>query len=248
MTASERPRGQEHIPDYPKAWIWMRVLQIVTGLIVLFLSIHALEEFHVPTGIQVVMIVIATFTVGVSILLIIAQFASPRIFRYWVPLGFDFALIVAWAVSTAVLIAQTSNLVAKRGTDDGAGSRHAADLGRLHEHSHPIPKHHVATLYAIAGIGCLEFCLFFISWATDAIAIKRHRAAGFPCKPIKKEPSFPVRRQTKSMQVSPPTKARAKKQRKDPGTTIFGFGSDGGGGGGGGGGCDGGGGGGCDGG
>ncbi|UKZ75486.1 hypothetical protein TrVFT333_003172 [Trichoderma virens FT-333] len=153
MTASERPRGQEHIPDYPKAWIWMRVLQIVIGLVVLFLSIHALEEFHVPTGIQVVMIVIAASTVGISILLIIAQFASPRIFRYWAPLLFDVSVFVAWAVSAPLLVEQTSDIVAKRGTVPGGGSH---ELEHQHGGSHPIPTNHVDTLYAIAAMGCLE--------------------------------------------------------------------------------------------
>ncbi|KAL7962104.1 hypothetical protein V8C34DRAFT_272096 [Trichoderma compactum] len=248
MTASERPRGQEHIPDYPKAWIWMRVSQTVTSLVVLFLSIHALEEFHVPTGLQVVMIVISASTVGVSILLIIAQFASPRMFRWWTPLISDCAVVVAWAVSVPLLIEQTSDLVVKRGTVHGSGDN---PVGHRHDGSNPIPTNHVDTIYAIGAMGCLETALFFWSWVVDSIVINRHRKAGLPCQPLKKRASFAEGPQTRSMKVSPPTKPRTKKPRKGLGT-VFGSVSDGGAGGGGGGydrgGCDGrgGGGGGCD--
>ncbi|KAL7908680.1 hypothetical protein GGI35DRAFT_408962 [Trichoderma velutinum] len=234
MTDPERPRGQEHIPDYPKAWIWMRLFQIVTSLVVLFLSIHALEEFHVPTGLQVVMIVISASTVGVSILLIIAQFASPRVFRWWTPLISDFAVFVAWAVSAPLLIDQTIELVAKRGTVNGSGG----DLvGHRHDGSNPIPTNHVDTLYAIGAMGCLEIALFFLSWVVDSIVINRHRKAGLPCRPLKKGASFAEGRQTRSMKVSPPTKPQTKKSRKGLGS-VFGFGTDSSAGGGGG--CDGG--------
>ncbi|KAL6793883.1 hypothetical protein J3E68DRAFT_405377 [Trichoderma sp. SZMC 28012] len=247
MTPPERPRGQEHIPDYPKAWIWMRVFQIVTSLVVLFLSIHALEEFHVPTDLQVVMIVISASTVGVSILLIIAQFASPRIFRYWTPLISDCAVFVAWAVSAPLLIEDVSDLVAKRGTVHGSGDN---PVGHRHDGSNPIPTNHVDTLYAIGAMGCLEIGLFFLSWVVDSIVINRHRKAGLPCRPVKRRASFADGSQTRSMKVSPPMKPRTKKPRRGL-SAIFGFGSDGGAGGGGGydGGCDGGGGGGsggCD--
>ncbi|KAL7939537.1 hypothetical protein V8C35DRAFT_10806 [Trichoderma chlorosporum] len=197
MTATERPRGREHIPDYPQAWIWMRVSQIVVGLVVLFLSIHALEQFHVPTGIQIVMIVISASTVGVSILLIIAQFGSPRIFRYWAPLVVDFAAFVAWAVSAPLLIEQTSDVVSQRGTVKRSDNHQNAG-------SNPIPTNHVDTLYAIAAMGCLEIGLFFASWVVDSIVINRHREAGFPRKPLKRGASFnEERRQSRSMKVTP---------------------------------------------
>ncbi|KAL7812944.1 hypothetical protein V8C44DRAFT_61954 [Trichoderma aethiopicum] len=206
MDASERPRGQEHIPEYPKLWIWMRVFQLVVGLAVLFLSIHALEGFRVLMDLSIVMIVISAASVGLTIWLIVAQFSSPRAFRYWITLALDFLLFVAWTVSGSILVSHTSALVAQRGV---SGNRfdHPEQ-----QHQHPLHESHVSTFYAIAGLACLEFSLFCSSWIIDTVVIRRHRQIGLPSKPLKKRASLAERQQqqAKPIPVSPPQKPRAK--------------------------------------
>ncbi|KAL6876669.1 hypothetical protein J3F83DRAFT_712235 [Trichoderma novae-zelandiae] len=206
MDASERPRGQEHIPEYPKLWIWMRVFQLVVGLAVLFLSIHALEGFRFLMDLSIVMIVIA---IGLTIWLIVAQFSSPRAFRYWITLVMDFAVFVAWTVSGSILVSHTSALVAQRGV---GGNPFPADDEHQHEGSRPLHESHVSTFYAIAGLACLEFALFCSSWIIDVVVIRRHRQIGLPSKPVKKRASVVERErpQTKPIPVSPPQKPRVK--------------------------------------
>ncbi|KAH0494943.1 hypothetical protein TgHK011_008521 [Trichoderma gracile] len=204
MDASERPRGQEHIPEYPKLWIWMRVFQLVVGLTVLFLSIHALEGFRILMDLSIVMIVISAASVGLTIWLIVAQFSSPRAFRYWITLVLDFLIFVAWTVSGSILVSHTSALVAQRSV---TGNRfdHPEQ-----QHQHPLHESHVSTFYAIAGLACLEFSLFCSSWIIDAVVIRRHRQIGLPSKPLKKRASMAERQQAKPIPVSPPQKPRVK--------------------------------------
>ncbi|PTB68268.1 hypothetical protein BBK36DRAFT_1167524 [Trichoderma citrinoviride] len=216
MDASERPRGQEHIPEYPKLWIWMRVFQLVVGLAVLFLSIHALEGFRFLQDLSIVMIVISVISVGLTIWLIVAQFSSPRAFRYWVTLALDFAIFVAWTVSGSILVSHTSALVAQRGVGHHVPPAPAPEHEEEQQH-HPLHESHVSTFYAIAGLACLEFSLFCSSWIIDAVVIRRHRQIGLPSKPLKKRASLPVpaaveRTQTKQIvvPVSPPQKPRVK--------------------------------------
>ncbi|TFA98330.1 hypothetical protein CCMA1212_009942 [Trichoderma ghanense] len=209
MDASERPRGQEHIPEYPKLWIWMRVFQLVVGLAVLFLSIHALEGFRVLMDLSIVMIVISAASVGLTIWLIVAQFSSPRAFRYWITLVLDFLIFVAWTVSGSILVSHTSALVAQRGV---SGNRFEPEHEQQQHREgwHPLHESHVSTFYAIAGLACLEFSLFCSSWIIDAVVIRRHRQIGLPSKPLKKRASMAERSQAKPIPVSPPQKPRVK--------------------------------------
>ncbi|KAG8422329.1 hypothetical protein J3459_010480 [Metarhizium acridum] len=136
----------------------------------------------------------ALVTIIVSIWLVCAHTCSPRAYNYWAALFFDLYLYIFWP-ATFSLAAVWAGLIFAAGTvrrsgrspysfcddhfdkyDDAAHySKYCAGGSNVYGANHKVFGGVVA---GIAGLGAIEFLLFFISWVTDAVVIYRHRRSG----------------------------------------------------------------------
>ncbi|KAM3539010.1 hypothetical protein ARSEF1564_008058 [Beauveria bassiana] len=170
MGSAVRAPGKEHMPNYPKGCITIRILQLIIAVVTLALCSYLVTTSVIGAGFYVQTFT-AVCTIITSIWLISAHSCAPRAFNYWAVLVLDIYQYLLWlgGFAACAILAEGCLAVAACAWYDGDGYTTAnAAIGA-----------------AAAGLGAVEFLLFFICLVVNAVVIHRHRRAGLHSRPVR---------------------------------------------------------------
>ncbi|PSR87419.1 hypothetical protein BD289DRAFT_432355 [Coniella lustricola] len=172
--SSNRPYGREHIPDHPKGFIALRIVQLILSVVVLGLDAYTLSLLSFDAN--QLNIFTAVWTMIIGIYYIVVEIGGPQAWKgynYWAVLVLDILSVIFWLVSFALMAARVAPF---------AGG---IEVCGIYECVTYALEGDYLTLFAccaaVAGIGGLEFALFIISLTIHSIVLHRHRAAGLHC-------------------------------------------------------------------
>ncbi|KAI1267469.1 hypothetical protein F5Y18DRAFT_424565 [Xylariaceae sp. FL1019] len=172
--STERPQGREHfvLYLYPKAYMVLRIIQFVLGIIVLGLTAYCVAVFPV-TG-AALGIFTAIVTLISSIYILVAHFKSPRAYNYWAVLGLDIFLVLFWLISFAVLASQAAAVLSVAEYYDG---------DYYYDDYATISYTFGGIAAAAAGIGAILWVFYIATLVLHSIGLHRHRKAGLHAMP-----------------------------------------------------------------
>ncbi|KXJ87843.1 hypothetical protein Micbo1qcDRAFT_207605 [Microdochium bolleyi] len=168
--SAKRDAGREHIPQYPKGFVALRILQLIFSLICMGLSAFAMSLANSSTSI--IMIFVSIFTIITSTYNIIACNIHPKVYNYWAVLSFEILLFLAWLIAFALMGSSGAVLIASWQAYGNSLISESADLLAI-----------LGSVMAAAGaIGAMNWILFFVSLVMNSVLISRHRSAGLHSK------------------------------------------------------------------
>ncbi|OAQ66849.1 membrane-associating domain-containing protein [Pochonia chlamydosporia 170] len=191
----QRKPGREHIPNYPPGWVTIRYLQLFLAIAILGLSAYTIYATRAAAATNGLGLFSALVTVIISIWLICAHTCSPGAYNYWANLFWDLYLYIFWlttfslaAVWAGLIFAADSIYHTKRKSYSFCDNYfdNYDDVGYYNKYCKGNGGYFYGVDYkvfggvvaGIAGLGAIEFLLFFIAWVTDAVVIYRHRRDG----------------------------------------------------------------------
>ncbi|TQV98555.1 membrane-associatingdomain-containing protein [Cordyceps javanica] len=184
MGSAVRAPGKEHMPNYPKGWITIRILQLIVAVVILGLCSYLVTTSVIGAGFYV-QIFTAVCTIITSIWLICAHSCAPRAFNYWAVLVLDIYQYLLWLGGFAACAILAAGLF---GGNSLRGSTGGYDFNR-YTYSWYGDDGYTTTNAAIgaaaAGLGAVEFLFFFICLIVDSVVIHRHRRAGLHSRPVR---------------------------------------------------------------
>ncbi|CAG9989958.1 unnamed protein product [Clonostachys byssicola] len=155
MTAQTvRLPGREHIPDYPKGYVAVNVIQLIFSIILIGCSGFALAVLPTLAGVFIMISSLVSF--AISIWLISARQCAPQAFNYWASIAFDVFLfifyLIGWALSAIASIFW---------------------MGSIYGIVNAV----------MAVFGAFNWIMFIVALIVDAVVVARHRRAGLRNKP-----------------------------------------------------------------
>ncbi|TGJ85269.1 hypothetical protein E0Z10_g3516 [Xylaria hypoxylon] len=171
---SERVAGREHIPLYPKAFVAVRILQLVLGIICLGLTGYLTAVAPIGGAVLTLFTSITTLITGIYIL--VAHFGPPKAYNYWAILALDIFHVLFWLIAFALLASQAALLIAYSSDYFGYYSGYTI-IGSI--------------AAAGAGLGAINWVAYIVALILHSIALHRHRKAGLHSTPGS-SPSPPV--------------------------------------------------------
>ncbi|KAM3532723.1 hypothetical protein NHJ13051_000186 [Beauveria bassiana] len=187
MGSAVRAPGREHMPNYPKGWITIRILQLIIAVVTLGLCSYLVTTSVIGAGFYVQTFT-AVCTIITSIWLISAHSCAPRAFNYWAVLVLDIYQYLLWLGGFAACAILAAGLFGGRGLRVGSYNFKYL-LGRRYYDSwydgDGYTTANAAIGAAAAGLGAVEFLLFFICLVVNAVVIHRHRRAGLHSRPAR---------------------------------------------------------------
>ncbi|KAH7018089.1 uncharacterized protein B0I36DRAFT_368136 [Microdochium trichocladiopsis] len=170
--SAEREAGREHIPQYPKGFVALRIIQLIFSLICMSLSAFALSLATSST--PMIMIFVSIFTLITTTYNIVACNIHPKLYNYWAVLTFEIFLFLAWLVAFALMGSSGAVLIASWQAYGNSLTSESADLIAV-----------LGSVMAAAGaIGAMNWILFFVSLVMNSVLISRHRSAGLHSKRV----------------------------------------------------------------
>ncbi|TDZ13468.1 hypothetical protein C8035_v004272 [Colletotrichum spinosum] len=166
--SNQRPAGREHVPLYPKGFIALRIVQLVLAVVIT--GICAFGVYILPFSGNCFMIFVSLSTIIVTVWLVVAEYAMPKIYNLWAVLALDIFLLVFWLCSFGLLASQSAFLF---------GSAVCDYYGYCYSYSVVLSS----CMAAAAGLGGLEFALFITSLSIHSVMLHRHRKAGLHSSP-----------------------------------------------------------------
>ncbi|TPX17198.1 uncharacterized protein E0L32_003316 [Thyridium curvatum] len=167
--------GREHIPGHPKAFIAVRFISLIIGLVVLACDAYSLSRLAFSGNSLMMFTSIANLITCLYV--IVAELGVPAAYNYWPVLGLDVFMAVFWLVSFALLASQVAPLFKGVTYCDWYYGCYSYELeGESLAWS--------AVLAAVAGLGGLEFALYIVALVIGSIYLSRHRKAGGHCMPL----------------------------------------------------------------
>ncbi|VUC35969.1 unnamed protein product [Clonostachys rosea] len=146
--------GREHIPDYPKGYIAVNVIQLIFSVILIGSSGYSLAILPTLGGIFIM--ISALVSLAISIWLISARQCAPQAFNYWASIAFDVFLfifyLIGWALSAIAAIFW---------------------MGSIYGIVNAV----------MAVFGAFNWIMFIVALIVDAVVVARHRRAGLRNKP-----------------------------------------------------------------
>ncbi|CAH0056680.1 unnamed protein product [Clonostachys solani] len=141
--------GREHIPDYPKGYIAVNVIQLIFSIILIGCSGFALAVLPTLAGVFIMISALVSF--AISIWLISARQCAPQAFNYWASIAFDVFLfifyLIGWALSAIASIFW---------------------MGSIYGIVNAV----------MAVFGAFNWIMFIVALIVDAVVVARHRRAG----------------------------------------------------------------------
>ncbi|KAF1736573.1 hypothetical protein CRV24_002180 [Beauveria bassiana] len=187
MGSEVRAPGKEHMPNYPKGWITIRILQLIIAVVTLGLCSYLVTTSVIGAGFYGQKK--AVCTIITSIWLISAHSCAPRAFNYWAVLVLDIYQYLLWLGGFAACAILAAGLFGGRGLRGGSYNFKYL-LGRRYYSSWYDGDRYTTTANAAigaaaAGLGAVEFLLFFICLVVNAVVIHRHHRAGLHSRPVR---------------------------------------------------------------
>ncbi|CAG9955158.1 unnamed protein product [Clonostachys rosea f. rosea IK726] len=146
--------GREHIPDYPKGYVAVNVIQLIFSIILIGCSGFALAVLPTLAGVFIMISSLVSF--AISIWLISARQCAPQAFNYWASIAFDVFLfvfyLIGWALSAIASIFW---------------------MGSIYGIVNAV----------MAVFGAFNWIMFIVALIVDAVVVARHRRAGLRNKP-----------------------------------------------------------------
>ncbi|KAM3487601.1 hypothetical protein MY3957_009120 [Beauveria namnaoensis] len=187
MGFAVRAPGKEHMPNYPKGWITIRILQLIIAVVTLGLCSYLVTTSVIGAGFYRQKKK-AVCTIITSVWLISAHSCAPRAFNYWAVLVLDIYQYLLWLGGFAACAILAAGLFGGRGLRDGSYNFKYL-LGRRYYSSWYDGDRYTTANAAIgvaaAGLGAVELLLFFICLVVNAVVIHRHRRAGLHSRPVR---------------------------------------------------------------
>ncbi|KAI0468501.1 hypothetical protein F4859DRAFT_205720 [Xylaria cf. heliscus] len=165
---TERAAGREHIPIYPKAFITVRIIQLVLGIICLGLTAYAVAV--VPIVGAILMLFTAIVTLISSIYILVAHYGPPTAYNYWAILGLDIFHVIFWLISFALLASQAALII---------------DYGSYYYGYYDGYTIYGSIVAAASGLGAVNWVVYVVALVLHSIAFHRHRKAGLHAMPGK---------------------------------------------------------------
>ncbi|KAJ1330929.1 membrane-associating domain-containing protein [Microdochium nivale] len=180
--STEREPGKEHIPRHPRGFVVLRALQLLFAIICLGLSAYVVSVLSFSS--TALMIFVCIVTLVMSIYNIVALTKAHKLYNYWAVLAFDIFLFVFWLVAFAWVAATAAVLFVYGESYFGFDSFY---YGSSYSYSATGNAYKAlgAIAAAAAGIGALNWILYFISFVMTAVFIHRHRSSGLGNRPIR---------------------------------------------------------------
>ncbi|KAK1994953.1 hypothetical protein LX36DRAFT_583382 [Colletotrichum falcatum] len=170
---SQRARGREHIPLYPKGFIALRIVQLAIASIATGLC--AFGVYLLPTPGNCLMIFVSVSTLVVTVWLVVAEFSSPKAYNYWAVLALDIFLLLFWLFAFALLAAEVAFWF-----DFGVDYLSYHYGSSLGDYAFVF----ASCMAAASGLGGIQFALFITSLSIHGVMLHRHRRAGLHCSPV----------------------------------------------------------------
>jgi len=177
MGSTHRVPGREHIPNYPKGFIVLRILQLIVTVLVLGLTAYTMTVIHFVSNI--LMLFTTLVSLIVTVWLVSAHSCAPQAYNYWATLVFDIFLFIFWAISFILLALAAAWLL----VTDGTYCTYYNDC-----YSYYVSDTEIAfasTLAAAAGFGAINTLFFFISLIIHSVVVCRHRRNGLHSKIVR---------------------------------------------------------------
>ncbi|KAJ1326985.1 membrane-associating domain-containing protein [Microdochium nivale] len=177
--SAQREAGREHIPQYPKGFMGLRILQLIFSFVCMSLSAFVLSLAArsppiIANQAPGIMIFFSLMTIFTSIYNIIACNIHPKFYNYWVVLTFEVILFMAWLVAFALMGSTGAILLALWQANGNSYPAETADLIAI-----------FGSVMAGAGaVGAMNWILFFVSLVMNSVLITRHRSAGLHNKRV----------------------------------------------------------------
>jgi len=166
---------QPHMIVMPKAFLALRVFQMVFAVFVLGVCIYG--AIGAPVSGVVLNIFTALATIITLIYIFVATYSQPIIYQYWAILALEIFCLIFWLISFALLASEVA--IAAAYTCGGYYY-----YGKYYSTSCNSETLGIIGLFgACAGVGGIEFVLFIVSLALFSVRLSRHRSGGGHCTP-----------------------------------------------------------------
>ncbi|ROV99372.1 hypothetical protein VSDG_03990 [Cytospora chrysosperma] len=172
--SSYRQVGREHVPNYPRGFIAIRIVQLVLALVILALCAYSLTLLSFSGNSLTLFTAVATMII--TVYYIVVEYGPIHGYNYWAVLALDMFAIVFWIASMALLASQVAPWMIDGYTVCGY---YTCDTYALTGTDLTV----VSCLCAAAGLGGVEAILFIVALAYHSVMMHRHRAAGLHSSP-----------------------------------------------------------------
>ena len=144
-----RPPGREHTLGLPRAFVAVRIIQLVLAVLVLGLDAYTLYVLPL-TGAALAMFT-TVVTLIVCVYHVVSEFGPAALYNYWAALALDIFLTVFWLISFALVASQVAPLFAY-------SSYYSSSYYDYYDYYYSyayFPIAYLACMAAVAGIGGL---------------------------------------------------------------------------------------------
>jgi hypothetical protein len=170
--------GREHIPDYPKGYVAVNVIQLIFSIILIGCSGFALAVLPTLAGVFIMISSLVSF--AISIWLISARQCAPQAFNYWASIAFDVFLfvfyLIGWALSAIASIFWMGSIY-------GIVNAVMAVFGAFNWYVHPLRRASSFPFFQFHILTTQSRIMFIVALIVDAVVVARHRRAGLRNKP-----------------------------------------------------------------